>query len=425
MTKINIPFTSRRYYLTAQIDQTAIVHNCLLIKELLPKSCRLCVSVKCDAYGHGAEAVLPAIRAAEVDFLCVAAIHEARRLRELYWQGPVLLLGSELSSYQGSQKIDFARWLITNEIRITVTNREDLSILSKVAQGLSLPAPVHLKLDTGMSRMGLDESGIEELIDLIQKDKNIYLEGLYTHLATADEADKSFCRHQLSRLKAFVDKLKIIGLHIPIIHAANSGAAIDLIESHFNMIRCGISIYGCHSSPHMLNRPNLKPVLKLVSSLTLVKNIPAGSRVGYGCTFEAPRDMTIGIVPIGYGDGYDRRLSNRGKMTIDGKLVSVLGRVSMDQVVLDLTQLTQKGVDVFPGREVTIIDNNPNTPNSVESLAGLLDTVPHEIVTRLGNRIQRIPVSLDKSIPSFPKHVPQMRKVFRKTIMRHRLAPQS
>lgn len=386
------PMLSERYYLLAQIDTSAIVHNCRILRELIPAKCRLCPVVKCNAYGHGVEIVLPALRSADVKMVCVAAIDEAQKVRELGWDRPILLLGAEFSVYSGKQKKELAHWIVENDVRITATNKDDIEALCTAAKSAKKPAIIHVMLETGMGRMGLGEDKLIELISEIRDNKHIGIEGLYTHLATADEADKSYARYQLQRFETFVKHLRADGLNIPIVHAANSGATIDLPESHFDMVRPGISIYGCHSSPAMHNKPDLRLAMKVVSFLALVKNVPAGSRIGYGCTYKASDDMLIGLVPIGYGDGYDRRLSNAGKMTIAGHSVPVVGRVSMDLTTVNLTGLVHKGLKASVGQEVTVIDNVRGAPNSVESLAAVLETVPNEIVTRLGPRIRRVPV---------------------------------
>ena len=386
---------SKYKYLLAQIDLAAIIHNCRIIRGLIPAGCRLCPAVKCNAYGHGIEIVLPALRSAEAEMLCISAIFEAEQLLELGWDRPILLLGSEFSIYSGKEKQELAHWIVEKQIRVIVTSKDDIEALSKAAEFIKTPALVHVKLDSGMCRMGLSEQNLLGLITEIKCNNNIIIEGLYTHLATADEADKTFAEYQLRRFKKFIEHLKKTGPRIPIIHAANSGAIIDLPDSSFNMVRPGISIYGCHPSPQMRNKPDLKPAMKVVSFLTLVKNIPAGSYIGYGCTYKASRDMLIGLVPIGYGDGYDRRLSNIGKMTIAGQLVPVVGRVSMDQTVVDLTELGRKGIHkVSAGQEVIVIDNVRSAPNSIESIAEMLVTVPNEIMTRLGPRIQRVQANL-------------------------------
>lgn len=385
---------TKHKYLFAQIDPAAIIHNCGIIRGLIPVGCRLCPAVKCNAYGHGTEIVIPALRSTDAEMLCISAIHEARQLLELKWNRPILLLGSEFSIYSGKQKRELARWIVKNQIRITVANENDIEELSAAAESLETAAVIHIMLDTGMSRMGLSEKKLLELITELKSNKNIVIEGLYTHLATADEADKTFADSQLQRFKKFIKQLRNIGLQIPIIHAANSSATIDLLDSSFGMVRPGISIYGCHSSIQMRNKPDLKLAMKVISFLTLVKTVPAGSCIGYGCTYKAPRDMLIGLVPIGYGDGYDRRLSNAGKMTIAGRLVPVVGKISMDLTIVDISELEHKGNKVSAGQEVIVIDNVRTAPNSIESIAVTLGTIPNEIMTRLGPRIQRVRLNL-------------------------------
>ena len=356
------------------------------------KKCRLCAVVKCDAYGHSVDIVLPALNEAGVDMLAVAAIEEAEQLKSMECRLPILLMGSEFSIYRGNEKKDIAHWLVENEIRVTAMNVVDVEILASAAQQLGKKAIFHVLLDTGMSRMGLDEQNLLALISKIRGNKHIQIEGLYTHFAAADENDKSFSNYQLQKFKSFAQCLSNDGLNIPILHAANSAAAIDLPESHLDMIRAGISLYGYYPSGRIHNKPQLKPAMKVVSFLTAIKKITAGSFIGYGCTHKASADMIVGIVPIGYGDGYDRRLSNRGQMRVSGHFVPVVGRVSMDQTIVDLSKLASSGLTVVPGDEVTVIDNVREAPNSVKSLATELDTIPYEIVTRLGPRIQRVPV---------------------------------
>jgi alanine racemase len=379
--------------LSAEIDLDAIVHNCRIIKAITGQKCRLCPTVKCNAYGHGIEVVLPALKAADVEMVCVASIQEARQLVELRWEKPILLLGSEFTIYNGKQKNELAHWIVENQIRITATTKADIDVLSTAAKSLGKPAIIHVMLDSGMTRMGLDEQRLYQLMTEIRTTNGISIEALYTHFAAADEADKSFTIHQLKRFKTFLKQMETNGLRVPIIHVANSAAAIDLPDSRFDMVRPGLSVYGYHPSAQMHNKPNLRPAMKVVSFLMMVKKISAGSCLGYGCTYKADDDMIIGLVPIGYGDGYDRRLSNSGKMTIAGRLVSVVGRVSMDQTTVDLTELSKSGLKVAAGTEVTIIDNVRDAPNSVESLAVQLQTIPYEIVTRLGQRIVRVPKS--------------------------------
>lgn len=380
----------KQHFLFAEIESAAIEHNCRVLRSFAPPGCQMCAAVKANAYGHGIDVVLPALERAGVDMLGVATIREAMELRALGWSLPILLFGAELNNYAGSQKQEPARWLVDNGIRVTATSREDIDELAAAARHVGKPAVLHLKLDSGMSRMGVHEQQLIDLIEAVRANGTLEVEGLYTHFATADD-DKVFARQQLRRFLTFVDRVRVGGLRIPVIHAANSAATIDLPESHLDMIRPGISVYGYHTSPSMTHKPDLRPAMRVITSLRLIKPIPAGSYVGYGCTFQAPRDLLVGLVPIGYADGYSRRLSNTGRMIVAGRAVPVIGRVSMDQTVVDLTAVKDEGLTVSVGQEVIVIDNDRNSPNSVESLACELGTIPYEIVTLLGRRIIRVP----------------------------------
>jgi alanine racemase len=378
-----------RAYLQALIDRSAIEHNCRRLRACAGGR-SMCVAIKANAYGHGVDRVLPVMDKCGIEMLGVACLEEACELRALGWKRPVLIFGSEFSAYTDEERRELAETIIEHEVRITLTRPQDLHVLSQAAERLRKTAGVHLDLDTGMCRMGLSEDDLWELIARLRTLPRITLEGIYTHFATADCKDKSFARRQLDRFNGFLDRLKAAGIEIPIVHAANSGACIDLPEAHFNMVRPGISTYGYHAGGEMHQKPDLRPALKLVSFLTLVKTIPAGSFVGYGCTFETRRETTIGLVPIGYADGYFRELSNRGTMIVAGRTVPVIGRVSMDQTIIDLTDLASQAGRPQAGDEVTIYDNRRESPNSVESIAALLNTIPYVVTTSLGRRVKRI-----------------------------------
>lgn len=380
---------SRHSAVIARIDLSAIKHNCAVIQGILSPGCGLGAVVKCNAYGHGVEVVLPALVSAGIQMLCVATINEAEQLRQLGWKERVLLLMPELGVYVGEQKKDIARWLIENEIGVTCVSKDDVHVLQSAAEALNKRAAIHLMLDSGMSRMGVYEDDLISVIDEARQLKGITIEGLYTHFADSGAEDGKFAGIQLARFNAFVGRLKGAGINIPVIHAANSGAVLRLPQSHFNMVRAGLALYGYYPDAGMENMPALKPSMEVVSFLTLVKKISAGSYVGYGCTYKAERDMCIGLVPVGYGDGYDRRLSNAGRMMIGGHVVPVIGRVSMDQTIIDLGPAISAGVEVRQGTEVVVISKDCNAVNSVESIAAQLGTIPYEIVTGLGDRILR------------------------------------
>jgi alanine racemase len=376
-------------YLFAVVDISAIEHNCRLLRAHAQNK-KMCVAIKANAYGHDVRIVLPAMEKLKIDMLAVACIEEADELRSLGWQRPILLLGSELSAYPLDQRREYARFLIDKEIRVTATSQQDLQVLAEEAEKMQKPARLHVAFDSGMSRMGLAEDDLHELIHFIKNHPSLVLEGLYTHFATADSRDKTFALTQFHRFTKFCDQLKNAGVEIPIIHCANSGATVDMPEAHLNMVRPGICVYGYQASNEMHTHLDLRPSMKLISYLTLVKKIPAGSFVGYGCTFETKRETTIGLVPLGYADGYFRELSNRGQMIVSNTFVPVIGRVSMDQTIIDLTDLTLKGLIPKPGDKVIIYDDRPESPNSVEKTAELVGTIPYVVTTLLGRRVKRI-----------------------------------
>lgn len=383
---------NRNYPIIAQIDLAAIRHNCGIIKSMLPASCAFGAMVKCNAYGHGTDLILPVLKDEGAKMVGVATIREAEQVRDLDWKGILLLMMPELGIYSGRDKLDIARLIVKNDIRITCVNKGDIDVLSEAAEELNKQAFVHMMLDTGMSRMGLYEEDLIKLINEARSSKNIIIEGLFTHFIASHQADKSSAIEQLGRFNAFRKRLSELGVEIPIIHAANTGAVLDLPEAYFNMVRPGLGLYGYFSDEGLHNKPDLKPALKLLSYLTLVKEVPAGRTVGYGGTYKVKKNMTIGLVPVGYGDGYDRRLSNSGIMTIEGHKVPVIGRISMDQTIVDLTEPIINGVDIKQGTEVTVIDNDRSAVNSVEAIAKKMDSIPYEVVTHLGDRILRVAV---------------------------------
>ena len=242
---------------------------------------------------------------------------------------------------------------------------------------------VHAKVDTGMGRGGVAAGEAGELVGLIQRVWGLDLRGLYTHLACADAADKTSACEQMA---TFVRVVKGCGRSDLTLHAANSAALIDMPATHLNMVRPGLAVYGYQSSDEMVHRPELRPALRVTGRLVQVKDVAAGSRCGYGLTHTFDRASRIGIVPVGYAEGYLRSFSNRATMRIAGLDVPVRGRVSMDQTILDITDHPTAKL----GDEVEIISPDPEAPNSVENLARLNDTIPHEITTRLGSRIQRV-----------------------------------
>ena len=369
-------------YLTAQISASAVRANLQALREQLQPTTQLCAVVKADCYGHGLKLLLDTI-SSQADILAVATPEEAIGLRTLGYRGPVLCFFSACGYSQGGELAEAEEELISAGVIQTVVDIEEVPTIAQFAHRLGAVAEVHVKIDTGMNRSGVTPASLPAVLERIGSDPNLKLSGIYTHFATADEADKTLARRQL---ELFLQAVRPSGVSTGVVlHAANSAATIGLPESHLDMVRPGIAIYGYQPSDQMHRRLPLRPALRLVGRLLQVKDVRAGDRCGYGLTYAFPCDGRVGRVPIGYGDGYLRCWSNRAMVRIAGCDAPVRGRVSMDQLLIDLSGCPQ----ARPGDEVEIISSDPTAPHSVENLARLAETIPYEVTCRLGGRIDR------------------------------------
>jgi len=375
--------------LIAEIDTDAIEHNVRLIRRHCGAHIRICAAIKANAYGHGVSVVAPALDRAGVDMAAVATIGEAIELRGLGWRRPILCLGPVFAAPSTAERAERIEAAVRYDLTVTIVDGYGARDLNEAAGRQSKHARFHVKVDTGMGRMGIAPATALDLIPKVACLPHIELEGVYTHLATADQQDRSFAREQLTEFRKLVDALRASGVTVPLCHAANTSAALFMPESRFDMIRPGLSLYGHLASQVPAPLP-LRAALRLVSHLVLTKRVPPGHAVGYGCTFRTQRESLLGVVPIGYDDGYLRVLSNRASMGVAGGYAPVVGLVSMDQTVLDLTDLEAAGSAPRVGDEVVIIDDQADKPNSVEALARMMDTVPYEVTCLLGNRVARV-----------------------------------
>ena len=370
----------------ATISRKAIRDNFLVLREQSSPAARICPAVKANAYGHGVSIVAPVLAEAGADMFAVANLTEADELAQIVPGTPILVFGPVPG--RGADKASLASAVGTG-YHLTLSDMAGAKALAGTATKQLTKALVHIKIDTGMGRMGaLPGSGLE-LVRFVSNQRWLSLEGLYTHFASADETDLSFTHKQLGCFSEFLQAVQTAGAKVPLIHAANSATTLRLRESHFTMVRPGICIYGYHPSRSFAELRDshwpLTPALRLESRIILTKDLPIGHTCGYGRTFRANRPTRIGIVPIGYADGYLRTFSNRAVMLVCGKPVPVVGRVSMDQTILDLTDQPQAG----PGDLVTVISEKRGESNSVEALAELADTIPYELTCLLGRRILR------------------------------------
>ncbi len=370
-------------YLTAEISPSAVQANINLMRASLAPGVKMCPAVKADCYGLGVGQLARAIEEVS-DWLAVATPNEAINLRQLGCTKPVLTLFAPLAGSESIPTHDLLCEQISLGITLTLTSHDALRATAECASKVGGEAQVHVMIDTGMHRSGVAMADAPALIDEIRKSGGVKLTGLYTHFATSDEADKAYSRLQFERFGQIVKAVG--GGEGLILHAANSGATIDLPEMQLDMVRPGIAVYGYQPSDEMHNRPALRPALRLWGRLMQVREISTGERCGYGQTHEFAEAGRIGLVPIGYADGYKRTLSNNATMRIRGRDVPVRGRVSMDQTIIDLTDLP----DAEVGDEVEILSNDPAAPHSVENIARLAGTIPNEIITGLGKRARKV-----------------------------------
>jgi len=370
-------------YLVAEISASALKANLSVIRRELKSTTKLCFVAKANCYGHGWLQCKDAI-APMADWVAVATPQEALAVRQSGWSKPLLLLMA--SGFPGETAGERLRQLISQDVTLTLAAPADLAAISAAAAQAGRPAQLHVKIDSGMTRSGALPDEAPALVRQARRQAGVALTGVYTHFAAADEKDKTPAREQLAR---FLGAIQACGSDAEglLRHAAASAATIDLPESHLDMVRVGTASYGHQPSDEMLRQLPLRGVLRLVGRLTQVKDVPAGSYVGYGRTYRLERPARIGLVPIGYADGYFRSLSNRAVMRIGERAVPVRGRVCMDQTIIELTGVP----DVKVGAEVEIVGRDAAAPNSVENLARLANTNTPDIMSRLGGpRIRRV-----------------------------------
>jgi alanine racemase len=323
---------------------------------------------------------------AGADMLAVARLDEGLALRQAGVAGPILVFGPTPP--------EAAENLVAYDLIQSVTGLAPAQALDAVAHRCGSKIPVHLKVDSGMGRLGLlpDNPGGGALTAAaeaaaIARLPGLRLEGVYTHFAAADEADKTYAHHQFRVFTAFLDTLQAAGIDPGLRHAANSAAIIDLPETHLDVVRPGIALYGLYPSREVDHRRIvLRPALAVKSRLLQVKAVPAGFKVSYGMTWEAPAPTVIGTVAAGYADGIQRRLSNRGVMLVGGQRVPIVGRVCMDLTMLDLGP----GASASPGDEVVLIGRQGEAEVSADEIADRLDTINYEVVFTNATRVPRV-----------------------------------
>ncbi len=359
----------------AEINLAAIRNNLTLIKEKTHTN--IMAVVKANAYGHGVEEICKVCIEEGVTYLGVATLEEALNIRNLGITAPILVLG-----YVPKEDAESA---VKYDITVTVYNMDLPQALSKAAVNLGKKAAIHIKIDTGMGRIGFISSPdtVEEIIR-IAKLPGIECEGIFTHFAVADERDKDFSIQQLKLFNDLVDKLEQKGIKFKIKHTANSAATLDIPDSYFDMVRVGIILYGLYPSDEVA-RINLIPAMSLKSVVSMVKNMSAGSSIGYGRTYRCEKPIKIATVPIGYADGYSRLLSNRAWAVIKGHKVPLVGTVCMDQCMFDVSEIEEVAI----GDEV-ILFGRAEDGITADDLAHIMGTINYEIICSVSGRVPRI-----------------------------------
>ncbi|MCS6897810.1 MAG: alanine racemase [Nitrospira sp.] len=361
----------------ATVDLTALTHNLTRFRSHLPSGCEVMAVVKANAYGHGAVETTKVLIRHGVSRVAVASIEEGAQLRQAGVTGPIVVLGPLFPEQIGD--------LLALQLTPVVSDGALLPVLARAAASFHAPYPIHLKVETGMGRLGLSQKEVMDLFGRRLFPSTLQLEGLMTHLADTDGPSPDMTMEQLARFRETLGGVAAQGFYAPLIHAANSGGAIRFPEACFSLVRPGIMLYGYHTLPTSVAAPDLKPVLSLRTTVAQLRTVAAGQKISYNGTFTARKTSRIAVLPIGYADGINRRLSNRGFVLIRGYRVPIVGLVCMDMMMVDVTNVS--GVTV--GDEAVLIGRQGNEQITAYDVAQWAETIPYEILCTIGPRIPR------------------------------------
>lgn len=369
-----------------QVDLSAFAQNVTNLKRLVPETTRLCAVVKANAYGHGGIQCAKTALENGAFSLAVVRISEAFAMRDAGITAPILLLGEALP-----EQVSF---LAAHGIRASVADIQSARALSAAAKALGTTLKIHIKLDTGMGRLGFlhpdmvtkgagEETGLLQARGIAQL-KGLEVEGIYTHFAKADMIEKIHAKGQLARFNDMVAMLSDMGIRPAIRHAANSAALLELPDAHFDMVRPGVAMYGMAPSDEVdITRHSLAPIMSITAKVIYVKAVPGDFGISYGSTHVTAAPTVIATVPIGYADGYSRLLSNQGVMLVKGRKAPIVGRVSMDFTMIDVGHIP----GVKPGDDVTILGPQENERITADHIAELTGTINYEVTTGLTGRM--------------------------------------
>jgi alanine racemase len=360
------------------VDLNALRWNFREIRSRVGPQVKVLSMVKADGYGHGALAISKALAAEGSDGFGVATLEEGVGLRQAGICAPILVLAGAYPD----QVDEFFDYSLTPVIHALASLEE----LDAAVQGRNKALNVHLKIDTGMGRIGLLAAEFDSWLPKIKKLRALKIEGVFSHFSHAESVEGGYTRQQLRIFQRVVERLRAEGISPSLVHLANSAATITLPQAYFDMVRPGLMLYGIYPSPAMASQICLKPVLSWKTRILQLKKVPAGSSISYGQTFITKRESLIATLPIGYADGYPRLLSNRGEVLINGKRAAVAGRVCMDLTMIDVTDIEK----IQPGDEVVLLGRQGDAEISADEMAAWANTISYEILTSISNRVPRI-----------------------------------
>ena len=377
----------------AEIDLDAIAYNTRNIKQLIGNKDLIAV-VKANCYGHGAIDIIPTLLENGASRLAVAMISEALEIRENKITAPIMILGFT-PLYLGEE-------LINNDIEQTVYDLDYARELSKIALSFNKKAKIHIAMDTGMGRIGFlpNEKSIDDITEIYSLE-GIDVVGIFTHFSTSDEKDKEYSHQQFTKMMSMMDELQKRGVNIPLKHVANSGAIIDLPNTYLDAVRAGIILYGYYPSDEV-NKSNLalKPALTLKATITNVKTLEKDMYISYGRTFKTTNKTIVATIPVGYADGYIRKLGENGKVIIKDQFAPIIGRICMDQFMIDVTNIP----DVKIGDEVILLGEKNNLKYNADDIAEKLGTINYEVTCMLKSRLPRVYIK-NKHIINVKNHI--------------------
>jgi len=369
--------------ISIEISKKAIKNNITVLRKIVGKNVLLSPCIKANAYGHGQILMGGKFLEAGADYLSVNSVFEAEKLRKNGIKAPILIMGY-------TQDDELCK-LFDLEAKQAVYNLETAQKLSKLAQEKNKNISIHIKVDSGMSRQGILEDNVVNFINAIKALPNIKIEGVFTHFATADEIeDSSFWHEQFSTFSKIIEKIKKENLIEPIFHCSNSATTLAHQQAHLGLVRPGLSTYGYYPSDEVRkvcedNKIFLQPCLSLKTKVAQIKTIPKGSCVSYGCTYVAKKDTRVAILPIGYYDGLDRRMSNNGVVLINGQRAPILGRVCMNIIIVDVSHIDK----VEREDEVVVIGKQGEEEITIDEIAKNIKTINYEVTTKLRESIKR------------------------------------